>query len=357
MQAEPRVSPHSLPGIPGRAPRPPAPAGGPIGARFGHQGLRSGHPAPPPEAGGPTREQPIHRLSAYLRRTHGLKLRRLMLDLGTTCPNRDGNSGYGGCAYCDLSGSGTGAMKIGMDLETQYQTELRRVRRSIPDGPCGILYFQSYSSTYPDLEPLAQALEWAASKADVAPILAIGTRPDCFSEAAADLIARHRSRFLETWMEFGLETADDAVQISIGRHDTLENFHRACQTAGERGLKRVAHTLAGLPGEKPGGYRRQAEEVARAGCEGVKCHQLMVLERTKLAKSWREGRVELLEPEAYAAMVAEALLLLPWSTVVHRLTADARPADRADGRTAEWNRIAEKQVLDAIRNFGEASRI
>ncbi len=351
------MSPHSLPGISGRAPRPPTPTVARAAAAFGHQGLRSGQPVPPPEAGGPTFEQPVHMLAADLKRRHGLKLRRLMLDLGTSCPNRDGSSGYGGCAYCDLSGSGTGAMKIGMDLETQYQTELRRVRRGIPDGPCGILYFQSYSSTYPDLGPLAQALEWAATKAEVAPILAIGTRPDCFSEAAADLIARARGRFREVWMEFGLETADDAVQIAIGRHDTLENFHRACQRAGERGLMRVAHTLAGLPGEQPGGYRRQAEEVAKAGCEGVKCHQLMVLERTKLAKAWRAGQVELLSAEAYAALVAEALTILPWSTVVHRLTADARPADRADGRTSAWNRIAEKHILDAIRNFGEASRI
>lgn len=351
------LPPHSLPGIPGRAPRSPAGSAASAITHFGYQGLRSARPVPQAHEGGPTWAQPIHMLSADLKRRHGLKLRRLMLDLGTSCPNRDGNSGYGGCAYCDLSGSGTGAMKIGMDLETQYQTELRRVRRGIPDGPCGILYFQSYSSTYPDLAPLAQALEWAAAKAEVAPILAIGTRPDCFSEAAADLIARARGSFREVWMEFGLETADDAVQISIGRHDTLENFHRACQRAGERGLKRVAHTLAGLPGEQPGGYRRQAEEVAKAGCEGVKCHQLMVLERTKLAKQWRDGKVELLTPEAYAALVAEALALLPWSTVVHRLTADAQPAARADGRTSEWNRIAEKAILDAIRNFGEASRI
>lgn len=288
-------------------------------------------------------------LSAYLRRRHGLQLRRLMMDLGGTCPNRDGSSGYGGCAYCDLSGSGTGAMKIGMDLETQFQTELRRVRRTIPAGPCGILYFQSYSNTWPDLEPLAKALEWAAEKAEVAPILAIGTRPDCFSEAAADLIAPYRGRFREVWMEFGLETADDAVQKLIGRHDTLANFHLACQRAGERGLQRVAHTLAGLPGEKEGGYLRQAEEVAKAGCEGVKCHQLMVLERTKLAKTWRDGGVELLTPEAYGAQVAEALAILPWSTVVHRLTADARPEERADGRGREWNRTAEKAILDAIR--------
>ena len=296
-------------------------------------------------------------LSASLRQSYSWKLRRMMMDLGSTCPNRDGTSGFGGCMYFVVSGRVTGAMKIGLDLESQFALELRRVRRTVPDGPCGILYFQSYSNTWPDLEPLAQALEWAASKSDVAPILAVGTRPDCFSPAAADLLASHRERFREVWVEFGLETADDEVQKIIGRHDTLANFHRACQMAGERGLKRVAHTIAGLPGEKEGGFLRQAEEVAKAGCEGIKCHQLMVLERTKLAKLWRDGGVRLLAPEAYAGMVAEALTILPWSTVVHRLTADARPEARADGQDREWNRIAEREILNAIRAFGEASRI
>ncbi len=258
----------------------------------------------------------------------------MMMDLGLSCPNRDGTTGYGGCIYCDVYGSGTGAMQVGMDLETQFQAELLRVRRSLPEGPCGILYFQSYSNTWPDLEPLARALEWAATKAEVAPILAVGTRPDCFTEAAADLIARYRDRFWEVWMEFGLETADDEVQKIIGRFDTLENFHTACRRAGERGLKRVAHTIAGLPGEKPDGFLQQAREVAKAGCEGIKFHQLMVLQRTKLAKMWEKGEIGLLSADEYSSRVAGALLETPWSTVVHRLQADAPVESQAPGNVS-----------------------
>jgi len=317
-------------------------------ASFGHQGSASGVPVPSPEAGGPTPERPIHMLSQYLRRTQGRKLRRMMLDLGLSCPNRDGTSGYGGCIYCDVHGSGTGAAKQGMDLETQFAAELKRVRRSNPENPCGILYFQSYSNTWPDLEPLRHALEWATAQAEITPILAIGTRPDCFSEEAADLIANARSSFREVWLELGLETADDEVQKRIGRHDTLANFHLACERARERGLKRVAHMIAGLPGERADGFRRQAEEVARAGCEGVKFHQLIVLRRTILAKAWLNDEIELPSAESYAAQVAEALRILPWSTVVHRLCADAPATERLDGRGPAWNRSAERMVLDAL---------
>lgn len=250
-----------------------------------------------------------------------------MLDLGSTCPNRDGSSGYGGCIYCDISGSGTGASKRGEDIDAQVEIGLKRVRRAIPEGPAAILYFQSYSNTYPDLEPLAEALKRVRQWTDVAPIMAIGTRPDCFSPEAAELLASAREDFKEVWVEFGLESADDAVQARIGRHDSLENFHAACALAGKHGLHRIAHTMAGLPGEKADGLLRQVEEVTKAGCEGIKFHQLMVLRRTKLAHEWLNGDIELLTPEQYVAMVADALEQLPWNIVCHRLVAESPPEE------------------------------
>lgn len=318
-------------------------------SQHGHQGMVAGFPVPAPEDGGPTPARPFHALAADLRRRYGRKLRRLMLDLGLTCPNRDGTTGYGGCIYCDVHGSGSGARARGLDLEEQFAAELRRVRRSQPEGPCGILYFQSYSNTWPDLAPLARALEWAATKSEVAPILAIGTRPDCFSAAAAQLIAAQRRHFAEIWIEFGLETADDEIQRRIGRHDTLANFHAACRRAAEHGLGRVAHAMAGLPGAGADDLQRQAAEIARAGCEGVKFHQLIPLRRTILAKQWLNGAVELLAAEDYGRRVAAALAVLPWRTVVHRLCADAPPAERLDGRGPEWNRAAQAETRRALR--------
>lgn len=258
---------------------------------------------------------------------YGRRLRRVMMDLGLTCPNRDGEKGYGGCIYCDLSGSGTGATKAGQALAPQWESGLARARKVNPEGPAAILYFQSYSNTYPDLEPLSQALEEMKPWAKEAPILAIGTRPDCFSPEAADLIAAQASAFDEVWVEFGLETADDAVQERIGRHDTLANFHLACERAAERGITRIAHCIAGLPGEKPDGLLRQVEECRRAGVEGIKFHQLMVLRKTKLAHEWMQGDIELLNSEQYIQMVADALEVLPPEVVVHRLVAEAPPEE------------------------------
>ena len=270
-----------------------------------------------------TSEMPIHSLGRHLKARFGRRLRRVMLDLGTTCPNRDGTSGLGGCIYCDVHGSGTGATRRGLNIETQWKSELARVQRNQEVGPTTILYFQSYSSTWPDLAPLSSALTTARAWANDAPVLSVGTRPDCFSPEAANLLAKQKNYFQDVWIEFGLETASNEVQRIIGRNDSLENFHRACRVARDCGLKVIAHTIAGLPGEKPDGLIRQVRECAEAQVSGIKFHQLMVLRKTKLAAMWQRGEIQLLTPPTYVAMVADALEILPPEVVIHRLAAAA----------------------------------
>lgn len=299
------------------------------------------------------KETLVNTLGRSLLRRRGRRLRRVMMDLGLSCPNRDGTSGYGGCIYCDIHGSGTGASRE-QGLEAQWQEGLARARKVNPEGPAAILYFQSYSNTWPDLDPLAAALEHAQSWAQEAPILAIGTRPDCFSPEAAELLAQQLGTFEEVWVEFGLETADDEVQKRIGRHDTLANFHAACELAGKHGLTRIAHCLAGLPGEKPGGLLRQVEEVRRAGCEGIKFHQLMVLKRTKLAHEWMNGDISLLDDQEYIQMVADALEILPPEVIVHRLVAEAPATEYLAPKPWPGRQKVHSEIENELRRRGSS---
>lgn len=274
----------------------------------------------------PGPDRPVLTLGRWLRARYGRTLRRVTLDLGLTCPVRDGALGFGGCIYCDPAGSGTGAART-RTLEQQWEEGLARARRLNPGGPAAIAYLQSYSNSYPELRPLRRALAYLSGFADAAPIASAGTRPDCFGDAAADLLASFRPPFAEVWVELGLETADDRVQDLVQRHDRLEHFRAACERARARGLAVVAHVIAGLPGEAPDGFLRTVEEAAAAGVSGIKFHQLMVLRRTKLEALWKRGEVALLRPEGYVAMVAEALELLPPHVVVHRLVAEAPPGE------------------------------
>ncbi len=294
---------------------------------------------------------PVLTLGRALRARYGRTLRRLMLDLGGTCPNRDGTLGRGGCIYCDPAGSGTGAAPR-LSLEEQWRQGLARLRRRLPEGPCAIAYLQSYSNTWPDLQPLARAVEFLANQAEAAPILAVGTRPDCFGEAAADLLAAARDSFQEVWVELGLETADDRVQVRIGRHDSLASFHAACDRARRHGLRVVAHTIAGLPGAAEDDLLQQVRECNRAGVAGIKFHQLMVLRRTVLATWWQEGRVRLLSAPEYVQRVADALEELHPAVVVHRLVAQAPAAELLAPRDWPGKATVHEAILAELRRRG-----
>jgi len=55
-------------------------------------------------------KQPRYRsLSSWLKKKFGEPVRKITLDAGLGCPNRDGTVGSGGCIYCNPRGSGTGA--------------------------------------------------------------------------------------------------------------------------------------------------------------------------------------------------------------------------------------------------------
>lgn len=265
----------------------------------------------------------------WLERRFGRAVHRVALDAGSTCPNRDGTKGYGGCTYCDVEGSGTGALKSGADLARQLELGLARVARRGP-GVGAIAYFQSYSNTYVEIERLREVLgvlDDRIGRTEI-PIVAvsIATRPDTISEAALDVLAE-LARRVEVWVELGLETADDEVQRTIRRMHTLAEFEDAVRRVRARGLLVVGHAILGLPGDDREGARRTAQALARSGVEGVKVHQLMILRRTQLEKPWREGTVPTLDVATYVAWLADFVERLAPTQVLHRLTGDAAPAD------------------------------
>ena len=53
----------------------------------------------------------------YVRRIFGKKVYKLSLSAATTCPNRDGKVGVGGCTFCSAGGSGDFAACAALPIE------------------------------------------------------------------------------------------------------------------------------------------------------------------------------------------------------------------------------------------------
>lgn len=261
-------------------------------------------------------------LSSWLKAEFGEPVRKIIIDAGMTCPNRDGTLGTGGCIYCNLRGSGTGAAKSGLSIEDQIDSALRVMNRK-GHAHKFIAYFQAFSNTYGDLDRLEDMYRRAVSRPEIVG-LAVGTRPDCVSEPILDLLADLARSHL-VWIEYGLQSAHEKTLRVINRgHGPAEFFDAVTRTA-DRGLRVAAHVILGLPGESVSDMALTARALSASRVWGVKIHPLYVVEATGLAELFLTGRyTPLTESEATEAILSFLEHLHP-ETVIHRLTSDPHP--------------------------------
>ncbi|MCB9915724.1 MAG: TIGR01212 family radical SAM protein [Planctomycetes bacterium] len=270
---------------------------------------------------------PFRPLRPYLRERFGREVHRVALDAGSTCPNRDGAKGFGGCVYCDVEGSGTGALRTGAELAEQLERGIARVARRDPD-PGVIAYFQSYSNTYVERRRLEEVLGVVEPYLGTRVVcVSVATRPDTLPPEALEVLAKLNER-VPVWLELGLEAADDRVLEDIRRFHTVQDFRDAAARAHAAGLEVIGHAILGLPGDGREGARRSARLLAETGVAGVKVHNLMVLRRTQLEHWHREGRVDVLDCETYVDWLADFVERLAPEQVLHRLTGDAPLEER-----------------------------
>lgn len=287
---------------------------------------------------------PFRPLRPWLLETFGKPLHRVALDAGSTCPNRDGSKGYGGCVYCDVEGSGTGALKTGLELRGQLDRGLARVARR-EQGDWGVIaYFQSYSNTYVEPERLDQVLGIVEERlSERIEAVALATRPDTLPDWALERLQRLAER-VPVWIELGLEVASDEILEQIRRFHTVAEFETAVDRCHRAGLDVIGHAILGLPGDGREGARRSAELLARTGCRGVKVHNLMVLRRTVLEKWWQAGEVPILEPDEYVDWLADFVERLAPDQVLHRITGDAPLEERLAPR---WD-VHKSEIRDRL---------
>jgi len=262
-------------------------------------------------------------LSAFMRQRFGKRVRKIPLDAGFSCPNRDGSLSSEGCVFCNPAGSGSGLGTKGLSLPEQWNFWRDiHVKKHGVDQFTG--YLQSYSNTFGPIEKLAATLRELEGLPGLAS-LALGTRPDCLDPAKLDLLAGQKEALgLDAvFLELGLQSADDRTLRHINRGHDAACFAEGAEAAAERGLTVVAHVMAGLPG--PDGREGEAELLSTVDflngqpVHGVKFHNVYVCRGTKLARWFEEGRYAPPALDEYLAWLSAALMRLDPRTVVHRL--------------------------------------
>lgn len=256
-----------------------------------------------------------NQFSAFLKQKFGVKVYKITLDAGFSCPNRDGTISSGGCIFCDEGGSFSQAHSNLLTIEEQVETGIKTLSERFKAEKF-MSYFQAYTNTYKPVAELEKIYN-SALKNDKIVGLSIGTRPDCVDDEKLDLIAGYKDDYY-TWVEYGLQSIHDKTLRRINRGHDFECFLRAYEKTKERGINVCVHVIFGL-WETHEEILQTAQKLAELKVDGVKIHMLCALENTKLARIYEEKAIDFMSEREYIETVCDFLEYLPPETTIHRL--------------------------------------
>lgn len=256
--------------------------------------------------------------SQHLKERFGSRVYKVTLEGGFTCPNRDGVKAYGGCTFCDPTGSSSRAQDRNDSITAQIAKNIRRQQKRFKAEKF-IAYFQSYTNTYGPVHKLQMLYDEAMNAHPDVIGLAVSTRPDCVDDEKLALIKSYDTGHNYVCVEYGMQTIHDRTLEAVNRAETHADFLKAYELTRKHDLDHCIHIILGMPGESRDDMMATADEMARLKVAGVKIHLLCAMDKTPLAEDYRSGRWRPLSEDDYVGLVCDFIERLHPDTVIHRV--------------------------------------
>ena len=260
-----------------------------------------------------------HTLNYFYKNKFGIKVFKVSLNGGFSCPNLDGTVGFGGCIYCSKSGSGEFGGDKSKSLTEQFY-EMKDIvnKKHIPCKYIG--YFQARTNTYADVETLKNKYEGVLAIPDVIG-LNIATRCDAINDECLEYLAELNKRTFLT-IELGLQTIHEETSKLINRCHTLEQFDLMVRKLRERHINVVVHIINGLPYETKDMMLDTVRHLNKLDVQGIKIHMLHIIKDTGMANLYMKEKFHVLTKNEYIDIVIKQLEILDPKIVVNRITSD-----------------------------------
>ena len=261
----------------------------------------------------------------YFKKAYGFRVQKVTLDVGFTCPNRDGSKGFGGCTYCNNDSFNPSYCNPKKSVTQQLDEGVEFHKTRYKRAPHYLAYFQAYSNTYGALEKLKKLYEEALAYPDVVG-LAIGTRPDCIDDEKLEYIARLAEEKYVI-IEYGIESCYNKTLEKVNRGHTFEETAEAFEKTAHYGIKTGAHVMFGLPGESREEMLAEASILSKLPINNIKFHQLQIIAKTAMASHFakRPEDFALFTLEEYAAFMVRFVEKLNPNFVIERFAAESPP--------------------------------
>ena len=290
------------------------------------------------------KKDPMYTPFSYTER-YGIRLQRLAVDGGFTCPNRDGRAGTGGCTFCNNEAFHPAYTK-GKSITQQIDAGTAFHARKKADGY--LAYFQAFSNTYAPLEELklrySEALKHPAVRG-----LVIGTRPDCIDPEKLDYLEGLKRQGHVVELEFGIESVYDATLRRVNRGHNFACTREAFREAAKRGIPTGGHIILGLPGETQEMILQEADVLNALPLESLKIHQLQILKGTPMAAEFQEKPEDFLRlgPEGYIRLLSAFLERLRPDIAIGRIVSTV-PASYSD---APWGLLRHDRLQKMLLSY------
>ena len=260
-----------------------------------------------------------HTLNYFYKNKFGIKVFKVSLNGGFSCPNLDGKVGYGGCIYCSKSGSGEFGGDIHKSLTEQFNEMIDIVNKN--HIPCKYIgYFQARTNTYANIDVLKRKYEEVLAIPDVIG-LNIATRCDSITDECLDYLAELNKKTFLT-IELGLQTIHEKTSKLINRCHTLEQFDKMVNKLREKHINVVVHIINGLPFENEDMMLETVMHLNTLNIQGIKIHMLNIIKDTEMANLYEKTNFHVLTKDEYIDIVIKQLELLDPKIVINRITSD-----------------------------------
>lgn len=255
----------------------------------------------------------------------GVKVQKLSIDAGFTCPNRDGSIGIGGCIYCNNSSFTPSYCSPTDSVETQIEKGKHFFGKKYPEMKY-LAYFQSYTNTFGrSSAELIEMYRKAAEVADVVGVI-IGTRPDCLPDELVEGLAM-LNRLTPVIIEIGAETSFDRTLELINRNHTWRQVEDAVTRLSTCGIRCGLHLIAGLPGESNEDVLTTIRRACSLPIDSIKLHQLQVIKDTILHRKMISGEIVVnpFDMEDYLNLCVDIVGMVPGHICIERFLSSSPP--------------------------------
>lgn len=255
---------------------------------------------------------------AYMQNAYGEALFSIPVNLEFGCPNRE-KDGSGGCSFCPEHGARAAQIADAKSVEEQIEKALTFAKRRYKASSFA-LYIQAYTGTFASLVKQKEAYEKLLSLYPFR-ALHIGTRPDCLTLGTLEYL-RELSHTIDVVVELGVQSLHDASLVRINRGHNAACSLEAIEHLHAYGLKVYAHLIIGLPHETPAMWKESVQGLVDAGIDGIKFHNLHIIQNTDLAREYAKNPFALLNEYEYAEALMELLRIIPSHIPILRLATD-----------------------------------